>query len=53
MTPLHMIFGQTLVRSSSMNQTGLITSRCLGGQPAFLPKTHSWTHGLGIVISDQ
>ena len=32
---------------------GSITSRCSGKEPAFLPRTHGWAHGLSIVNFDQ
>ena len=32
---------------------GSITSYCSGKEPALLPQTHSWTHGLSIVNFDQ
>ena len=35
------------------NNVGSITSRCSGKEPALLPRTHGWTHGLSIVNFDQ
>ena len=35
------------------NLLGSITNRCSGKEPALLPRTHGWTHGLGIVNFDQ
>ena len=35
------------------NYIGSITSRCSGNEPALLPRTDRWTHGLAIVNYHQ
>ena len=38
---------------SAEDLLGSIISLCSGKEPAFLPRTHDWTSGLGIVNFDQ
>ena len=42
-----------LILFAAARNLGSITSRCSGKEPALLPRTHGWTHGLSIVNFDQ
>ena len=46
-------FSGNLGKRKTKLEVGSITSRCSGKEPALLPRTHGWTHGLSIVNFDQ